>query len=507
MAWLKPGPTGRQWWPDWCYQLQGFPVAALALILGGIGGLVSLFMLPPLLLLYAEHDSDWRGFAWALAVCTGISLLLWGGGRKAELRLRPRHLFLITTLSWLVLSLCGALPFMFSRLHENLTDAVFESVSGITTTGSTIYPSLGQLSHGILLWRAELQWIGGIGIIVMAIAILPFLKVGGMRLFQTESSERSENVLSTTPGLAKGIGLVYGGLTLSCLLTYYLGGMSFFDALVHALSTVSTGGFSNYDDSFAHFSQPWLAWSAVLFMLLSAMPLLLYVQLLRGRRGPLWQDEQVRGFIKILLLVIGVLTLWLKLQPAYLQLGWEEALRLVSFNVVSVVTTTGYAYSDYTQWGTFAVLAFYFLTFMGGCSGSTSGGIKIFRFQLAAEALRGQLGQLLHPRAVRPLSYNGRTVSDEVLRAIIAFAFFYCLTVAVLALLLTLLGLDFMTSLSGAATAVSNVGPGIGEVIGPAGNFASLPDSAKWLLAAGMLLGRLEILTVLVLLTPAAWRW
>ncbi|PPC79094.1 potassium transporter TrkH [Pokkaliibacter plantistimulans] len=480
---------------------------ALGFVLGAITCFLSLFMLPPWLLLIFEGDSDRGAFALSFILALGSGLTMLGLGYGARMHLRARHLFLLTVLSWLVLSFFGALPFMFSRLHLSLTDAIFETVSGITTTGSTVLSNLPTLSHGMLLWRGLLQWMGGIGIIVMAMAILPFLRVGGMKLFQTESSDRSDNHLPNARALAASIGKVYGSITLLCLLTFWIGGMRFFDALVHALATVSTGGFGNYDDSFAHFTQPFLAWAGSFFMLLSALPLALYGRIFKRTNKPIWQDDQVKGLLRFLLFVIVILAIWLKLQPAYAYMSWEEAFRYTTFNVISVVTTTGFAYTDYTQWGAFAVLTFFFLTFMGGCSGSTSGGIKMFRFQLCTRALMGQLHQLLHPRAIREQRYNGRTVSDEVLRAIIAFAFFYCLTVALIGLALTTMGLDVLTSLSGAATAVSNVGPGIGDIIGPAGNFASLPDGAKWLLAFGMLMGRLEILTVLVLLIPNAWRW
>jgi trk system potassium uptake protein TrkH len=292
-------------------------------------------------------------------------------------------------------------------------------------------------------------------------------------------------------------------LTVICALAYWLAGMDVFEALAHAMTTLATGGYSTSDASMGHFSQPAVHWVGTMFMIVGGAPFVLYVRLYGGDPGALWQNPQVRAFIGFLMATILILSLWLWWQG---QTPWIDALRLVAFNVVSIVTTTGYATTDYTLWGGFAIAAFFFLTFVGGCSGSTSGGIKIFRFQIAALLLRNQLYKLIHPFSIQPAQYNNRPVTGEILQSLIAFSFFFTVTVALLAAALGLTGLDFITSFSGAATAVANVGPGLGDIIGPAGNFATLPDLAKWLLCLGMLLGRLEIMTVLVLLIPAFWR-
>ncbi|WP_286009797.1 TrkH family potassium uptake protein [Salinicola avicenniae] len=475
-----------------------FKILALLLLV------LALFMLPPIVLLGMENDPDLWAFlqSMGLVALVSVTLLIWTW--RAPVELKTRHMFILTTLSWVLISAFASLPLVLGAPQLSFSDAVFESVSAITTTGSTVLSGIEHLSDGLKLWRGLMQWFGGIGIIVMAIAILPFLKVGGMRLFQTESSDWSDKVLPRAGGIAKASTIIYLGFTLVAFLSYRWAGMGMLDAIVHAMSSVSTGGFANYDASFGiYHDRPLILWLGCLFMLAGALPFVLYIRLLRDSRGALWRDQQVRGLLVLLALVIAALTLYRTL--AFTESPFE-ALTEVAFNVISVVTTTGYASDDYTQWGPLAVTTFFFITFVGGCSGSTSGGIKIFRFQIGVLMLVNQLRYLVHPSGVFAQRYNGRPLNDEVVRAVIAFSFFFFLTVAVLSLALAALGLDMVTAITGASTALTNVGPGLGEVIGPSGNFASLPDAAKWLLCVGMLMGRLEILTVLVLLMPFFWR-
>ncbi|MCE3027585.1 TrkH family potassium uptake protein [Salinicola sp. DM10] len=465
---------------------------------------LAVFMLPPIVLLKLEGDPDLWAFlkSMALVAATSAGLLAWTWHTPVELK--TQHMFILTTSSWVVISAFASLPLVLGAPQLSFTDAVFESISAITTTGSTVLSGIEHLSDGLKLWRGLMQWLGGIGIIVMAIAILPFLKVGGMRLFQTESSDWSDKVLPRAGGIAKASAVIYLGLTLVAILSYRLAGMQTLDAIVHAMSSVSTGGFANYDASFGIYeSRPLILWLGCAFMLAGALPFVLYIRLIRDSRGALWQDQQVRGLLTLLVVVIGTLTL-------YRVLAFHDApfsaLTEVAFNVISVVTTTGYASQDYSLWGPLAVTTFFFITFVGGCSGSTSGGMKIFRFQIGGLMLLNQLRYLVHPSGVFAQRYNGRPLNDEVVRAVIAFSFFFFLIFAVLSLALAALGLDMVTATTGAATALANVGPGLGPIIGPAGNFASLPDAAKWILCIGMLMGRLEILTVLVLLMPFFWR-
>jgi trk system potassium uptake protein TrkH len=475
-----------------------------------IGFIIGIFLItlavsmaiPMLTLLIFEHPEDLTAFLWSSLITLVAGLALVIPGRPQNAQLRPRDMYLLTTGSWTLVCAFAALPLMLIA-HISYTDAVFETMSGITTTGSTVLTGLDSMSPGILIWRSMLQWLGGIGFIGMAVAILPLLRVGGMRLFQTESSDWGEKVMPRSHMAAKYLLLVYVAITLLGVLAYWAAGMELFDALNHAMTSISTGGYSTSDSSLANWQQPAVHWTAVVLMLLGGMPFMLYVAFVRGNRQALFKDHQVRGFIGFLLLTWLVFGTWLWLNSDY---AWLDAVRVVAVNVTSVVTTTGFALGDYSTWGSFAVLMFFYLTFVGGCSGSTSGGLKIFRFQVAYVLLKANLMQLVHPRAVIKQQYNNHNLDEEIVRSLITFSFFFTITIGVLALALTLVGLDWVTALTGAATAVCNVGPGLGPIIGPAGNFASLPDSAKWLLSAGMLLGRLEILTVLVLVTRSFWK-
>lgn len=412
--------------------------------------------------------------------------------------MRRLHAYLLTTSVWLTAALAGALPLYFAELSP--VDAVFEAMSGITTTGSTVMIGLDQTERGILLWRALLQALGGVGFIVTGIALLPLLKVGGMQLFHTESSDRSEKVLSSVNKIAVATLFIYLGLIALCGLAYLAGGMNFFDAITHAMTTLSTGGYSNYDASFGHFGSNYLQWTATLFMLLGALPFVWYI---RAGNRQVFRSEQVKVMLWSLSIVILALAAWLALSNDIPPL---TALRLVAFNVVSVVTTTGYATADYTTWGPLAVSAFVVLTAVGGCTGSTAGGAKAMRWIIAVRSAALQVRRLQYPSSVFVLKYEGRPVSEGVLSGVISFFTFYFATVIILALALGMTGLDFPSAISGALTAVANVGPGVGSVIGPAGNFASISDQAKMILVFGMFIGRLELLTVFVLFSPAFWR-
>lgn len=495
---MAAAETTRRWGGG---RVQGW--APVLKVMSVLWLVLALFMAIPWVVLLIEQEPDARAFGLSMLIVLGAVALTWLATLRVRIELKPWQMFVLTTLSWVSISGFASLPLVLGAPQLSFTNAVFESVSAITTTGSTVLVGIESLSDGLKLWRGIMQWLGGIGIIVMGMAILPFLKVGGMRLFHTESSDWSDKVMPRTGGIAKATLGIYCGFTVTAMLAYWLGGMAPLDAVVHAMTSLATGGFANSDASFgAYAGQPHLLWMASLFMLAGALPFVLYIRLLRGSRGSLWRDQQVRGLLLLLLVVILFLTGWRmwKGTPPF------EALTHVTFNVISVVTTTGYASDDYTTWGALAVVAFFYLTFVGGCSGSTSGDMKIFRFQVAAILLRNQLRYLIHASGVFASRYNNQPLTDDITRGVVAFSFFFFLTIAGLALGLSMMGLDIVTALSGAATAVANVGPGLGDTIGPAGNFVSLPEAAKWLLCVGMLLGRLEILTVLVLLTPMFWR-
>jgi len=457
--------------------------------------------LPMLADLYFGH-SDWKVFFLCIVITGffGGSMILSNSGQ--DFTLNTRQAFILITSVWCSLALFAALPFKMSGLDLSFTDSFFEAMSGITTTGSTIMSNLNESPPGILLWRAILQWLGGIGIIIMAMSVLPFLNVGGMQIFRAELSE-DEKVLPRTAQLSSSIGMIYLVLTLICIIAYMMSGLQTFDAVAHALTTISTGGFSTFDDSFSHFPNISTEIVAIIFMLLGGLPFVLYLKAVQGNLRPLFTDVQVQCFLGILAIAITVTTLYL-ISINYMHGG--EALLHTSFNIISLVTGTGYANYDYNKWGGFVVALFFMLMVVGGCAGSTSCGIKIFRFQVFYAVAKVQIQRLIHPNGVYIASYNGKPLAPDVPMSIMSFLFLYALSFAVLALALSFVGLDFITAMSGAVTSISNVGPGLGEIIGPKGTFEPLPDSAKWILSIGMLVGRLEIFTVLVMLSPTFWR-
>ncbi|MHA6687286.1 TrkH family potassium uptake protein [Mesorhizobium sp. A556] len=485
---------------------SGFGIRPILFLIGWVQiATAGMMMFPMLVDIYCGSPA-WQAFAVASVLSASIGASLTFKNRNSlRAGLTLRQAFMLTPLSWFSVAAVSAMPFFFSDygiVSHSLANSVFEAVSGITTTGATVIAGLDDAPPGLLLWRAILQWMGGIGIIATAIAILPALGIGGMQLFRTESSDRSEKAMPRVRQIAKTIGTIYLGLTLLATLTYWLAGMRLFDAVTHALTSISTGGYSTSDDSFGAWEANGIQWFATAFMLAGSIPFVLYVRLVAGDHMALW-DRQVRTMLTFLALVILLIGLWLALSGQY---AIEPAFRHAAFNVVSVVTTTGYATVDYTAWGNVAIGIFFGLTFIGGCTGSTSGGIKIFRFEVMAVMLKAHFMRLLFPRGVFPRSYAGRLLDDEIIGSVVAFfaVFFMCYLVLTIGLMA--FGLDFLTSTSGAATALANVGPGLGDIIGPAGNFSSLPDGAKWLLSFGMLFGRLELFTVLVLFVPRFWR-
>lgn len=457
-----------------------------------------------ILLVGSDSDANLRAFlvSSSAAGLAGIPMAILA--RNADFQLVPRQLYLLTVSSWVIISGFCAVPFALSDLHMSLVDSMFETVSGITTTGSTVLSNLDTLPVSILLWRALLQWLGGIGIVVMVIAVLPHLRVGGMRLFRSEASDKSEKFTARSSNVAKSIGKVYVSLSVLCALCYWIAGMDAFNAVYHAMTTVSTGGFSTSDQSMRQFADPDVIWISSIFMFLSGLPFVLLVQFVRGRPRPLFEDQQVLGYAYFVVVAVSAIGAWLMLSY---DLPPEEALRIAAFSSISIITTTGYVLIDYNLWGGLAVGAFFFMTFVGACAGSTAGGIKIFRFQIGASMLRNQMNAMLHPRGVFPVIYNRRLISEDIVTSVIAFSFVFAGTVALMAVALSLTGLDLTTSLSGAATAIANVGPGLGDIVGPMGTFGSLPDESKVILTLGMLMGRLEILTVMIVFTGAFWRF
>jgi trk system potassium uptake protein TrkH len=451
----------------------------------------------------AFGEENWRAFlaASGLTLFVGVALIFTMRGDDVAINIRQA--FVLTSSSWLFLTAFAALPFFFSGLELSFTDSFFEAMSGITTTGATVLTGLDRMPEGVLIWRALLQWLGGIGIIVMAVAILPLLHVGGMQLFRTESSDRSEKVLPRATQLAGAIGSIYAILTLVAAICYWMAGMSGFEAIAHSMTTISTGGFSTTDGSIGAFASSGVEWFGIVFMIVGSLPFVLYLQAVRGQPGALWRDNQVQWFLGAVVLVAALV--WI-LYWFDNDVSLGQALRISTFNIVSIVTGTGYSSADYYRWGPYAVTIFFLAMFLGGCAGSTTCGIKIFRFQVLYKTGAVHLKRLVRPHGVFIAYYNNRPITDDVATSVMSFFFFYVLVFVTLSALLGVIGLDFLTAVSGAASAISNVGPGLGEIIGPAGTYTDLPGAAKWVLSAGMLLGRLELFTILILLAPSFWR-
>jgi trk system potassium uptake protein TrkH len=463
---------------------------------------LSLLMVVPGILAVFEHHGSSRAFLWSAAGTAAVGGLLWLAYRNTPIRVTPRLAFVLTAAAWVSASLAGALPLLLIA-GVGYTDALFETVSGITTTGSTVLTGLDRLPDSLLLWRSLLQWFGGLGFVVVGVALMPVLGVGGMRLFRSENSDWSEKAMPRMRSMAMSIVLLYLVLSMLCALAYWATGMDVFDAINHAMTTISTGGYSTHDDSFMHFDRLAPQLVATLFMLLGSLPFAQVVQAVRGRHESLLKDDQVRAFILIVAVASLLMAIWL-----YAKDQWDLTAALVqaTFNVTSVITTTGYASAPYDQWGTLPLMVFFYLLFIGGCSGSTAGGMKVFRFQLGYRLFKAQLRTLIHPRGVFAVRFNDSTVSPEIIRSLVSFSMIYFTIIGVSAVLLASLGLDPVTALTASMTAVGNVGPGLGDVIGPSGNFATLPDAVKWVLSFDMLLGRLEIMTIMALLSTSFWR-
>lgn len=474
----------------------GYVIGLLVAVLGAA-------MLLPLLADLAEGRGHWPAFAQSglITVLAGVTLALSCANGVGQ-GLTIQQTFLLTTGVWLALPIFGALPFMFGATGADFTDAFFEAMSGLTTTGSTVLSGLDQLPAGILLWRGILQWLGGIGIIVVAMVFLPELRVGGMQIFRSEGFDTFGKILPRATEIASRISVVYVALTMICALAYMATGLDPFDATVHAMTTIATGGFANYDASFGAFGAS-TEYVAAVFMLLAALPFVRFVQLSTGTARPLLVDPQIRGFFGTALVIVVLVATWNLTQQNGVG---EEAVRKALFNAVSLLTGTGYASADYMVWGSFAITVLFFAGLIGGCAGSTACSIKIFRYQLLIASIRAQLQKTRSPHGIFTPRYAGRAVGDDVLSSVMSFFMFFTVTLGALAVALGLTGLDFTTSISGAAAALANIGPGLGDTIGPAGNYAPLNDTAKWLLAMAMLIGRLELLAVYAILTIQFWR-
>jgi len=480
-----------------------FDLRPVGYVIGMLVAALGLTMLAPMLVDLIEGRGHWPAFAESAVITIlvgGLVSISCQNGVKD--RLSIQQTFLLTTGVWVALPVFGALPFIIGGSELSFINAMFEAMSGLTTTGATVMTGLDDMPRGILLWRGILQWLGGIGIIVVAMVFLPELRVGGMQIFRAESFDTFGKILPRATQIASQISAIYVSVTVACIVTYLLLGMSPFDAIVHAFTTVSTGGMANYDASFGAFSGP-IEYAASVFMILSALPFVRYVQMLNGNYNAPLMDVQVRGFLyTVVVLVIMTSFLLTKIFPHH----WEQAFREALFNITSIISGTGYASVDYMTWGPFLITVFFFIGLIGGCAGSTACSIKIFRYQILFASVASQIKKIRAPHGVFTPKYSGRTIGEDVLNSVISFFVFFILTLGLVAVALSFTGLDFVTSVSGAAASVANIGPGLGDIIGPAGNYSSLNDAAKVILTFAMLIGRLELLVVYALLIPAFWR-
>ena len=475
------------------YKTVFFTLGILQIILG-------VFMFIPIIFqfIYSEIDSSFFG---ASIVTIIFGTLFFLSNLDHDRKLTLQQAFLLTALSWLSIAIFGSLPFIFSDLSFSITNAFFESMSGITTTGSTIISNLDEMPKSILLWRAILQWLGGIGIIIMAITLMPIMNVGGMQLFKISNNDSSEKILPKSKEIALRLIYIYSFLTFVCGLTYKFFGMTFFDSLTHSMTTIATGGFSNYNESIGFFNSVSIEISAMVFIILGSLPFIAYIKFISGDKKILINDVQIKTFFKIIFFSVGFLSIYLIFSSSI-----EFNLRSISFNIISILTGTGYVNAEFDTWGSFTLILFLGLMFIGGCAGSTTCGVKVFRIQILYLFVVNQLKKIIYPKGVFVLKYDQNPIDNKFISSIISFIYMYLVIFFVLTALLSLTGLDFITSISGAATSISNVGPGLGSIIGPNGDFSTLPDTSKWILTLGMILGRLELFAILVLFLPSFWR-
>ena len=475
------------------YKTVFFTLGILQIILG-----VSMFIPIIVQFFYSEIDSSFFGSS-IVTIIFGTLFFL--SNLDHDKKLNLQQAFLLTALSWISIAIFGSLPFVFSSIELSITDSFFESMSGITTTGSTIISDLENAPKGLLLWRAILQWLGGIGIIVMAITLMPIMNVGGMQLFKISSNDSSEKILPKSKEIALRLIYIYSGLTGLCAITYWIFGMGKFDSLTHSMTTIATGGFSNYNESIGYFNSLPIEISSMFFIILGSIPFIAYIKFISGNKKIFLNDIQIKTFLKIIIFTVIILSI-------YLLFSNQEnfSLRSIFFNTISILSGTGYVNAEFDRWGSFPITLFLALMFIGGCAGSTACGVKIFRIQILYLFILNQLKKIIYPKGIFVIKYDQSAVDEKFIASIISFIYFYIVIFFILTTLLSLTGLDFITAISGAATSISNVGPGLGPIIGPNGDFSSLPDLSKWILTVGMILGRLELFAILVLFLPSFWK-
>jgi len=474
-------------------------VHAIAVLSVAMGGL----MLLPAMIDWMAGDPNWRAFVASACGTIVLGTMAMLATRSEGARFQIEQAFLLTSGLWLVLPVLGTMPFMLGAPQASWTDAMFEAMSGMTTTGATAFRNLDDLPLGTHLWRGILQWSGGLGIVVVAMVFLPVMRVGGMQFFRSEGFDTMGKVMPRAGQIAAEMAQLYLGITIACALTYAALGMGGFDAVMHALTTCSTGGFGRYDASFGAFVGP-IEYAASFFTILASIPFVRMLQLAHGDPKPIWRDSQIRAYLGIIAGVCGLIVVY--------EAIWREValshdlMREVIFNVVTVISGTGFFTVDVTQWGHLPFVLLILVGLVGGCTGSTVCSIKVFRYQVLFEALRAQLVQMHSPHRVRPLRLQGRRLDAEVVNSVMAFFTLFVLSFGLLIVALALSGLHARTALTAAWTAIANVGPIWGPEVTANGGVTEFPAAAKWLMIGGMYLGRLELITVLVVLMPRFWR-
>ena len=478
-------------------------IAPIIYLIGLLLCILSLFMIIPALVDWFYGNDDWPAFVGAslITLFVGSICYLSNKGIVTE-HLELRQAFLLTNSAWISIALFGSIPFMLSEIDMSFTDAIFESTSGITTTGATVINNLDTTSHGILIWRALLQWLGGVGIIVMALAVLPMLSIGGMQLFKTESYETPDKVVPKAASFAAGISMVYISLTTLWALMLWIAGMPIFDSIAHAMTTIATGGYSTKSESLAAFGSSSIEIIIIFGMIVGSLPFVHYLSISKNGFKNLIKDDQVKLFLTLIIFVVFVISIYLSFQ----NIPYVDAIRLASFNVISILTGTGFGTSDFNNWGGFPTTILLILMFVGGCAGSTTCGLRMARIQVLVANAKAQISKLIRPHAVVVSYYNQKPIPENVAESVMGFFFLYIISFAIIACLLGMLGLDLITAISGAASAIGNVGPGLGDIIGPTGSYQTIPDMGKFFLCAGMILGRLEIFAILVMFSPLFWK-
>ena len=480
-----------------------FNLRTIALVGGTVVCAVGFLLFIPLITEIIYQSESWQSYAVPILLYLIVGGALVITNRNLELKISNKDAFIITVLSWMLFTILSSVPFIYTEVNLSVIDAIFESMSGVTTTGATVLNNLDQTSKGILIWRAILQWLGGIGIIVIALVILPFLRIGGMQLFHLEGDDPYDKFLPKISSVVSKIIIVYFCLTIVLFFLYYLNGMTLFDSIAHSFTTISTGGFSTHNDSFAYFENTAILNIAIVFMILGSFPFLVLAQSSFKNIPLVAKDHQIRLFLIILIFAISLIYFFAK---EYVVGDIFFKISTISFNTISIISGTGYVSENFENWGNYASVLFLILMFIGGCAGSTTGGLKVFRFQILFKYVVLHFKKMLKPHIVLAAQFNGKTVHDSTYESVMTFFFLYIITFAISALMLSFSGMDFLTCISASASAISNVGPGLGEVIGPEGNYSSLTNYSKIVLILTMFLGRLEMLTIFILFIPSFWK-